>query len=341
MKQFYYKFITRINIIKKDLKDKFPIGFTKKIGLWKKGFLAEKYTLYQLDKNNYKDYLSDYHAAMARWINEPFNELLTNKLIFSEYVGKYIQVPKTFGIIVSGQFYSNDSRSIEDLINQFEIFVVKTISGGGGKGVYIINKENDNQFLVNNTKTYSSKELLSFFKTLNNYIFTDYIEPSEFSKSLNATSVNTMRIITLIDPETNKAFIARAVQRIGVAASAPQDNFTKGGLSASINLETGQLSDCTRHPKAKEHKRYTHHPDTNVKIEGTVIPDWSSIKTEILDAANSLPMLKCVGWDFVLSTKGLVAIEGNHHPDPDVLQGHEPLLTDERIKAFYKFHKIL
>ena len=150
-----------------------------------------------------------------------------------------------------------------------------------------------------------------------------------------------MRIITLIDPKTNKAFIARAVQRIGVKASAPQDNFTKGGLSAAINLETGQLSDCTRHPKTQEQLRFTHHPDTNIKIEGVTIPNWKSLEAQILHAANSLPMLKIIGWDFVISNNGLVAIEGNHHPDPDVLQGHEPLLIDERIKAFYKFHKII
>lgn len=341
MKQAYYKYRAKLNIIKKDLKDKFPISFFKKMDLWRKGFLAEKYTLYQLDKNNYKDYLSDYHTSMARWINEPFNEILTNKLIFSECVGKYIKVPETYGIFVSGQFSSNSEKTLEALVDQLTVFVVKVVSGGGGKGVYIIKKENDNQFVLNNTTAYNKVELFQFFTTLNNYIFTEFIEPSDFSKSLNESSVNTMRIITLLDPKTNKAFIARAVQRIGVAASAPQDNFTKGGLSAAINLETGQLSDCTRHPKTKEHNRYTHHPDTKIKIEGVTIPDWKSITMQIEDAANSLPMLKVIGWDFVISNKGLVAIEGNHHPDPDVLQGHEPLLTDERIKAFYKFHKII
>lgn len=341
MKFTYYKYRAKLNIIKKDLRDKFPISFFKKIGMWRKGFLAEKHTLYQLDKNDYKDYLSDYHTSMARWINEPFNEMLTNKLIFSECVGKYIKVPETYGIFVSGQFSSNSEKTLERLVEQLHVFVVKVVSGGGGKGVYIIKKEGENQFLLNNTKSYNKVELFEFFKTLDNYIFTEFIEPSDFSKSLNKTSVNTMRIITLIDPKTNEAFIARAVQRIGVASSAPQDNFTKGGLSAAIDLETGQLSDCTRHPKTKNHKRYTHHPDTNIKIEGVTIPNWKSIATQIINAANSLPMLKVIGWDFVISNNGLVAIEGNHHPDPDVLQGHEPLLTDERIKAFYKFYKII
>ncbi len=341
MKLTYYKYRAKLNIVKKDLKDKFPISFFKKMDMWRKGFLAEKYTLYQLDKHDYREYLSDYHTSMARWINEPFNEILTNKLIFSECVGKYIKVPKTYGIFVNGCFSSSDSQSLKVLVDTLDIFVVKVVSGGGGKGVHIVKKENNDQFILNNKTNYSASELYNFFKTLNNYLLTEYIEPGEFSKSLNDSSVNTMRVITLIDPSTNKAFIARAVQRIGVAASAPQDNFTKGGLSAAINLETGQISDCTRHPKTKTHIRYTHHPDTNLKIEGLTIPNWDKIKEQVLHAANSLPMLKVIGWDFVISTNGLVAIEGNHHPDPDVLQGHEPLLTDERIKTFYKFHKII
>ena len=60
-----------------------------------------------------------------------------------------------------------------------------------------------------------------------------------------------------------------------------------------------------------------------------------------MHAAESLPMLKCIGWDFVLTDSTVVAIEGNHHPDPDVLQCHSPLLIDEKIKNFYKYHKII
>lgn len=341
MKSTYYKYKAKYNIVKKDLNDRFPLALYKKLRLWQKGFLAEKYVLYQFDKHDYKEYLSDYNTSMARWINEPFNDILTNKYIFSECVGKHIRVPETYGIFVNGQFSSATQKSLDDLIKIHEAFVVKVVSGGGGKGVFIVKKDNEASFVLNNKTRYTLAELLGFFKTLNNYIVTEYIEPGDFSKSLNATSVNTMRILTLIDPKTNEAFMARAVQRIGVAASAPQDNFTKGGLSANIDLETGQLSDCTTHPKTKAHIRYMHHPDTNIKIEGLVVPNWKLIKAQILHAANQLPMLKVIGWDFVISNDGLVAIEGNHHPDPDVLQGHEPLLNDARIKAFYKHYNII
>jgi hypothetical protein len=341
MKNKYYKIRTYINIIRKDLKDKFPISFFKKIQLWRKGFLAEKHTLYQFDKNDHKNYFSDYHASISRNINEPFNDLLTNKLVFSEVIGKVLKVPQTYGWIFNGIYYNKDESNIENLLSKNKEIVIKAVNGGGGKDVFIIKKESNNNYVINNIKRLQKEELLQFMSTLNNFIVTEFIKPGFFSESLNKDTVNTMRIITLMDPKTNKPFIARAVQRIGVKTSAPMDNFTKGGLSAPIDLETGILGDATSHPLNSSHTRYSSHPDTGFKFEGKVIPKWNDIKSEILNGVGKLPMLKCVGWDFLLSDKGLVAIEGNHHPDPDVLQGHEPLLTDERIKAFYKFHKII
>lgn len=341
MKHTYYKYRLWLNIIKKDLKDKFPISIFLKISLWKKGFLAEKYTLYQLDKNNYKDYLSDHHTSMARYINEPFNDILTNKLIFGEIVGQFIKVPKTYGWIFNGVFFNKTNLLLIDILSSFDTFVVKAVTGGGGKGVFIISKKKDNLFIVNNTLEFSTQKLTEFISSLDNYILTEFIKPSEFVKSLNHGTINTMRIITMLDPKTNRPFIARAVQRIGVNSSAPMDNFTKGGLSASIDLNSGKLGDATCHPKTKNHIRYSSHPNTNINFEGKIIPKWKEIKQEILKGASNLPMLKCVGWDFLLSDKGLVAIEGNHHPDPDVLQGHGPILTDKRIKAFYKHYNII
>lgn len=341
MKKRYYQIRTYFNIIRKDIKDKFPMPIFKKIKLWRKGFLAEKYTLYQFDKNDSKKYFSDYHASISRNINEPFNDLLTNKLVFSEIVGKVLKVPKTYGWIFNGIYYPKDEFNIENLLLKNKKIVIKAVNGGGGKDVFIINKESDNNFIINNTKKYQKEELLRFIFKLNNFIVTEFIKPGLFSESLNKGTVNTMRIITLIDPKTNKPFIARAVQRIGVKSSAPMDNFTKGGLSASIDLRTGVIGDATSHPKNLTHVRHSSHPDTGFKFEGLVVPNWNVIKNEILDGVGKLPMLKCVGWDFLLSDKGLVAIEGNHHPDPDVLQGHGPILSDKRIYNFYKYYNII
>lgn len=341
MKHAYYLFTSYLNILRKDLRQKFPLSFFLKLKLWRRGFLAEKYALYQLDHNSIDLYLSDHHASMARWINEPFVALLTNKFIFSEVVGRHIRVPVTFGSVIGGVYYPNNGTSLEQVIAQQQRFVVKAINGGGGKNVFIVENNGSVGFSINGAQEISRTEFDSFVATLNNFIVTEFVSPGDFALSLNDQTVNTMRVVTLLDPETNQAFIAGAVQRIGVKKSMPMDNFTRGGLAAMIDLETGVLSSATAHPDSLLRSKYSNHPETGAKIEGALVPGWEALKSEILSAASSLPMLKCVGWDFLLTSNGLVAIEGNHHPDPDVLQAHKPLLLNDKVRSFYQFHKVL
>lgn len=321
------------------MKGYYKTSFFKRIKMWSKGFLSEKQTLYQFDKNDYRLYLSDYHTSMARWINEPFNDILTNKLIFEEIVGSYIKVPESFGWIFNGTYFSKSEETLEDLIKTQDRFVLKAVTGGGGKSVYVAHVKGE-KIALNEKDEMSHSEFIAFTQNLNNFIICAYIEPGSFSKSLS-NCLNTLRVLTIFDDDINEAYMARAVHRIGVLSSAPMDNFTKGGLSANINLETGELSDATGHPKDENHERYSVHPETKGQIQGAIIPNWTKIRMEIESAASKLPMLKVVGWDIMLTDDGVYAIEGNHHPDPDVLQAHEPLLADPRIQSFYKKHKII
>lgn len=341
LKDKYYQFRSYLNIIQKDRKDRFPLPLPLKMKLWKQGFLAEKHVLYGLDKHDSSLYLTDYQASMARWINAPFNELLTNKYIFEKIVGQHIRVPTNYGIIVNGTYHPQKEYTLNWVLDGPKQFVIKPIDGGGGRGVYIISKEAADTYLLNRTESISKQALELKLGQLNNYLVMEFIQQSNFSQGLYPKSVNSIRALTLIDPQTQEPFLARAVQRIGVAKSAPQDNFTKGGLSANINLETGQLGRATCHPKRSVLDWFDAHPDTGDTFAGQYIPNWATLKSALLKATAALPMLPCVGWDLVITDEGLVAIEGNHHPDPDVLQAHEPLLSDKRINDFYRFHKII
>ena len=121
---------------------------------------------------------------MSRNINEPFNDLLTNKLVFSEIVGKVLKVPKTYGWIFNGIYYPKDELNIENLLLINKKIVIKAVNGGGGKDVYY-KQESDNNFIINNTKKYQKEELLRFIFKLNNFIVTEFIKPGLFSASLN------------------------------------------------------------------------------------------------------------------------------------------------------------
>ena len=54
-----------------------------------------------------------------------------------------------------------------------------------------------------------------------------------------------------------------------------------------------------------------------------------------------MPLLKYIGWDVVITKKGLYIIEANNSTDVELLQVHKPLLINERVRNFYKYYKII
>src|SRR5699024_5670137 len=145
----------------------------------------------------------------------------------------------------------------------------------------------------------------------------------------------------MIDPENHEPFIARAVQRIGSKTSKGLDNFTMGGYSANIDIETGILSEAATKIGGKELEWYDKHPDTGAQIKGVQVPRWDEIKKKLLNIMREMPYLKYAGWDIVLTDEDIVTIEGNNHSQVGVMQLHKQLLIEPRIKKFYKYYNII
>jgi hypothetical protein len=345
LKSTYYLFRDHYNIIRKEFKSKFPLPFFRRAQLFLRGFLSEKYVLYNFKNNNYREYLSDIQSARARWINNPYTEVLSNKFIFDKVVGQFIKVPKTYALVTKGvtTFVNKEVEGQVDFENIFQVIastpvILKPVTGGGGAG--IIQIENINGEIYKDGEVISEEGLLIAITKLDNYMITERLVQGKFAASLNEKTINCMRIVTIFDEESQKVFIVRAVQRIGVEKSSPFDNFTRGGISAEIDLDSGVLSSATSHPTLSEAVWHDVHPDTGATVKGRIMDDWSDVKKDVLFAANKMPYLKCIGWDILLTDSGVYAIEGNHHPDPDVLQCHGGILKDERVKRFYTCHGI-
>jgi hypothetical protein len=313
--------------------------------MWKRGFSSEKYVLYNLSKNDWRKYLSDYHAKQSKWINDPYTEILDNKLIFQRVVGALIKVPKNFALIKMGRIYAIDKvstiQNIENFIKYIkeENVVLKPVYGGGGEGVLLMSYQDGS--LLCNKIPFTERKLKERIGNMDGVLITEFIEQDHFHKNLYSESANTIRIVTLRDVDTDEPFIARAAQRIGSKSSAPVDNFSHGGLGSMIDLESGILSPAISYPTSSVFEWYDSHPDTGVSIAGQQIPQWDQIKKKILEAAQNLPFLKCIGWDILLTESGPVALEGNSHPDPMLFQCHGTLLQDEGIYRFYRHHGVI
>lgn len=348
------------NILKipyKDLKLKQPLTIHKRLNMWQKGFLSDKYFVYGLSKNKPSGYLSDYHEIKTKQINKPYTEILNNKILFGTVIAKYLDTPKVIAIVENGRLFFLDEESETFLENQaVELdqpsskiietlciyngnLVLKEIRGAMGKGFMKLEYFEPGLLLVNSIKT----KVADFQKKLNalkGYMLTEHVRSSAISNSLFPQTANAIRVITMIDPLDGKAFMPAAVKKIGTLKSVPTDNFHYGAVASNIDLETGILSAAAQHT-VNGLTWHTHHPDTKTRIEGQNIPNWLIIKEKLLYAAEKISFIKYIGWDIVDQDGGFSVLEGNNHPQMKVVQVHKPLLRDKRVAEFYKYHKVL
>jgi hypothetical protein len=168
------------------------------------------------------------------------------------------------------------------------------------------------------------------------HLLTEYVEQAAYAREIFPDSANSIRMLTMFDADTGEPFLARAVHRFGSRKTRRMDNFSQGGVCATIELDTGRLGVGVRvlpsgHPESVER-----HPDTNAPILGTVIPNWHDVVRRLLDVVRAHPYLPYVGWDVVVTDDGIRLLEGNANTGMNVLQVHEPLLSDPRIRRFYE-----
>lgn len=134
----------------------------------------------------------------------------------------------------------------------------------------------------------------------------ELIQQHQEISSFNASSVNTVRFPSF--KHGDKVVAARPCMRFGREGNIV-DNAGQGGVFVSVDINTGEIiSDGF-----DEHgHKYPSHPDSNKTFKGFVVPQWK----ELIEVARvlhlSLPEDQVyVAFDFALSDKGWVVVEGN------------------------------
>jgi hypothetical protein len=221
-----------------------------------------------------------------------------------------------------------------ELVGRHGELVVKPRFGGGGGKIRFVRLD-DGGLVVNNQRMTFSE----FVRVLRQeqHVVTDRIYQHEYASRVYPDATNTIRIVTMIDVDRGIPFIAAAVHRFGTIASFPVDNWSKGGISAPVDVETGTLGVGATFPGRHATRMHPRHPDSGSEITGIQVPHWPEIRAGILSLAARMPLDNpYVGWDVIVTTDGFVVLEGNRYSDVNLLQVHRPLLVDERTRAFFR-----
>lgn len=234
-----------------------------------------------------------------------------DSLLISYYKG---DVENTIGILrnkytfykIAKDFFKRDVLLIGAQTNNLEAFkafcekhprfIAKEVDSGCGVGIKVVD-----------TQSFETiEEVYEDLSTSATWIIEELISQNKEIAAFNESSVNTVRFPSF--RHGNKVVAAKPCMRFG-RKGCVVDNAGQSGIFVSIDIETGEIiTDAF-----DEHgHRYSEHPDSKKIFKGFRIPQW----TELLDVAReahlALPENQVyVAFDFALSEKGWVLVEGN------------------------------
>lgn len=324
------------------------LSFSKRLRAWRLGFLSDSYVQY-FQENGEKDvhlYLTDYQ----RWryvprINAKYGIVLADKFLFRNYFQQFSRhIPEIFFFTQQGKLFTPEftETTFEAALTLGKAqgkMILKPRSGFGGRGIIKVVYENG-QFIVNR-KAHTDEEFLKFMKSLDGYLFTQFATQEGYAYKIYPNAVNSLRILTVIDPDTHQARIAGISHRFGSDTTGAVDNWTSGGISAAVDVETGILGKAAQNPKGKEIIWLSAHPDTKEQITGVQIPNWPFVVSQVLAMANACKYCPYIGWDIAVSSDTFWVLEANDSPDVHIIQIHEPLFAAPENKRFYSFHNVI
>lgn len=231
---------------------------------------------------------------------------------FADYLGReWIDFSKT------------GKEEFERFMSSRDAVMVKPEGGTGGKGVEKLYKKDFK----------SLSEMYDKLKADQVGVVEDVLRQHPDVDALNPSSINTLRVVTVIND--SGAHIVYAYIRIGNGGRAV-DNLHSGGMCAPIDLETGVV----QYPGYdKDRHTYVKHPITGADIQGFQIPMWEQAKNMCLKAAMVVPKMRYVGWDVALTPEAPVLVEGNNLPGYDFLQ--MPPHTPDKIGMLPRFREFV
>lgn len=185
-----------------------------------------------------------------------------------------------------------------DYCNRHNVFVKKNNYDSLGRGVQKVNLEGYT------SKREAYEDVTADAKRV---ILEELIIPGPEIQFLNPDSVNTVRIILLMD-ESAGCKIQDTFMKIGREGSFV-DNGGAGGILVHIDPDSGVFDsdgideDCNV---------YTIHPDHGYAFAGYHLPKWGKAVETARAASAKIPEAKYIGWDLTYTNDGnWIIVEGN------------------------------
>lgn len=263
----------------------------------KYGFSPRDYILYGFGTINKTD------EQRKTFVSDWEKDAVLNKI---EGWNNYLELCDKFGLYKKLKpFYKREVMQVDRNI-PFESFLsfaqrnkhlfIKPNTDSYGNGAKVMDYEND---------ALTESFFGSLIKTEDSWIVEERIVQSDEMSKWNASSVNTIRLNTYLNRKG--FFVLAPFMRTGRKGSIV-DNGGAGGMYALIDEKNGQIL-TNAHDECGN--IYLRHPDSGYPFMGEYIPKWNELLEFAKKAHESIPHHIYISWDFALTDKGWVVIEGN------------------------------
>ena len=266
-----------------------------------------RYKFYRLPHSKRKTFITERKSGKLNDHFNPHNELTTDAYTSLDDKSKFNVLFSEFIHRDWIDSFSSIDEQVQFCLKHQPVFF-KPISSGAGNGVEKLSFQNKN-------------DAKDFFERHKNfmYIIEEAIQQNKTISLLNPSSINTIRINTLL--HNGEVHIICAAMRFG-KENSDVDNYSLGNFVASLDIESGKINSHAVNQNLEQIKRVSL---TGTDIIGLQIPCWEEIKSLVKKAHVKIPQLKYIGWDVAINDKNEpLLVEGNTYAGVE-LQQHPSL----------------
>ncbi len=250
------------------------------------------------------NYLPDdlYYGYIDPYFNPIQKAKVMDNKCFYQRLFLDIKQPETKACRINGLWFSergdilSENEAFELICKEAAVFVKQATESFGGHGVEYISSENGDM----------TGRLAAFTKrNKSDIIVQKPLRQHSSIATINESSVNTIRILSLLSPGGVKIY--SSVLRIG-ANGSKVDNASSGGITCGIH-DDGTLNTYAYY---KNGDRCDVHPDSGVRFCECVIPSFEEARNLVKRAHYMIPHFRLVSWDIAIDETGEpVLIEAN------------------------------
>ncbi len=186
-------------------------------------------------------------------------------------------------------------KDLAAFILRHPVVMAKVPDSEGGAGIEKIVRDGNE----------SAGELRDRLSSSRQFLLEEFVVQHPDMALLNATSVNTLRIVTFV--RDGVVHVLARVLKMG--AGGDIDNFSAGGMYTMLDPDGVALyAAFDRHDAM-----HTVHPLSGTSIVGFRVPRFSEVIELVSKAALELTDVPYVGWDVAIAPNGPLVIEANYN----------------------------